>query len=85
MTWITEKDRRPSKRLRERFSKLSALAKSVGSSMMEVWTNGSGERMAETVLQIVQGIMDVLGNITESLRNAWDKERGRNIYHSEYR
>ena len=54
------------------FSKLSALAKSVGSSMMEVWTNGSGERMAETVLQIVQGIMDVLGNITESLRNAWD-------------
>lgn len=39
---------------------------------MEVWTNGSGERMAETVLQIVQGIMDVLGNITESLRNAWD-------------
>ena len=54
-------------------SELGALAKSVGSSMLEVWTNGTGTQILSTILQIVQGLLTTIGNIARQLDIAWNK------------
>ena len=48
-------------------SELGALAKSVGSSMLEVWTNGTGTQILSTMLQIAQGLLTTIGNIARQL------------------
>lgn len=55
------------------FSELGALAKSVGSSMLEVWTNGTGTQILSTMLQIAQGLLTTVGNIARQLDIAWNK------------
>lgn len=55
------------------FSSLGALAKSVGKSLLEVWTNGTGTQMLTTMLQIVQNILNTIGNIANQLNEAWNK------------
>jgi hypothetical protein len=54
-------------------SELGALAKSVGSSMLEVWTNGTGTQILSTMLQIAQGLLTTIGNIARQLDTAWNK------------
>ena len=54
-------------------SELGALAKSVGSSMLEVWTNGTGTQILSTMLQIAQGLLVTVGNIARQLDIAWNK------------
>lgn len=54
-------------------SELGALAKSVGSSMLEVWTNGTGTQILSTILQIAQGLLTTIGNIARQLDIAWNK------------
>ena len=54
-------------------SELGALAKSVGSSMLEVWTNGTGTQILSTMLQIAQGLLTTVGNIARQLNIAWNK------------
>lgn len=54
-------------------SELGALAKSVGSSMLEVWTNGTGTQILSTILQIAQGLLTTIGNISRQLDIAWNK------------
>lgn len=54
-------------------SELGALAKSVGSSMLEVWTNGTGTQILSTMLQIAQGLLTTIGNIARQLDIAWNK------------
>lgn len=54
-------------------SELGALAKSVGSSMLEVWTNGTGTQILSTMLQIAQGLLTTVGNIARQLDVAWNK------------
>lgn len=54
-------------------SELGALAKSVGSSMLEVWTNGTGTQILSTMLQITQGLLTTVGNIARQLDIAWNK------------
>ena len=55
------------------FSSLAELAKSVGKSIMEVWTNGTGTEMLSTMLQILQNIFKIIGNIASQLSKAWNK------------
>lgn len=55
------------------FSSLGELAKSVGQSMLEVWTNGTGEKMLVTMLQIAQDLFKIIGNIATKLNEAWNK------------
>lgn len=55
------------------FSSLGALAKSVGKSLLEVWTNGTGTQMLTTMLQIAQNILNTIGNIANQLNEAWNK------------
>lgn len=55
------------------FSSLGELAKSVGKSLLEVWTNGTGAQMLTTMLQIAQNILNTIGNIASQLNEAWNK------------
>ena len=54
------------------FSSLGELAKSIGSSFYEVWTNGTGTQTLQLVLQIVQNIFNTIGAIAEKLNEAWN-------------
>lgn len=54
-------------------SSLGTLAKDIGASMMEVWTNGTGEQMAERILEIFQGILNTVGNLATGLNEAWNQ------------
>lgn len=58
---------------RHMFSSLAELAKSVGKSIMEVWTNGTGTEMLSTMLRIFQNIFKIIGNIASQLSKAWNK------------
>ena len=55
------------------FSSLAELAKSVGKSIMEVWTNGTGTEMLSAMLRIFQNIFKIIGNIASQLSKAWNK------------
>jgi hypothetical protein len=55
------------------FNNLKSLAKDVGKSMLEVWTNGTGTQLLATTLQIVQAILTTIGRITGKLDEAWNK------------
>lgn len=55
------------------FSSLGTLAKSVGKSFVEVWTNGTGTQMLETMLRIAQNVLITIGNIASGFADAWNK------------
>lgn len=49
------------------------LVKSIGRSFLEVWTNGTGTQTLTLMLQILQGIFGLVGNIATGLEDAWNK------------
>lgn len=54
-------------------SGIAKLAKSVGKSLVEVWTNGTGTTMLETMLRIAQNALKTIGNIASGFADAWNK------------
>ncbi|HHD2785037.1 TPA: hypothetical protein ACOTHR_002564 [Clostridium perfringens] len=48
------------------------LIKSIGSSFLEVWTNGTGEEILVVILQILQNIFNIIGDIAITFANAWN-------------
>lgn len=52
---------------------LKELAVSVGKSLVEVWTNGTGTTMLETMLRIAQNVLKTIGNIASGFADAWNK------------
>lgn len=52
---------------------LKKLAKSVGKSLVEVWTNGTGTTMLTTMLKIAQNVLKTIGNIASGFADAWNK------------
>lgn len=54
-------------------SGLAKLAKSVGKSLVEVWTNGTGITMLTTMLRIAQNVLKTIGNIASGFADAWNK------------
>ena len=54
-------------------SGISKLAKSVGKSLVEVWTNGTGATMLTTMLRIAQNVLKTIGNIASGFADAWNK------------
>lgn len=54
-------------------SGIAKLAKSVGKSIVEVWTNGTGTQMLTTMLQIGQNVLKTIGNIASGFAKAWNK------------
>lgn len=54
-------------------SGIAKLAKSVGKSLVEVWTNGTGTTMLTTMLRIAQNVLKAIGNIASGFADAWNK------------
>ena len=54
-------------------SGIAKLAKSVGKSLVEVWTNGTGTTMLTTMLRIAQNVLKTIGNIASGFAEAWNK------------
>lgn len=54
-------------------SGIAKLAKSVGKSLVEVWTNGTGTTMLTTMLSIAQNVLITIGNIASGFADAWNK------------
>jgi len=52
---------------------LKKLAMSVGKSLVEVWTNGTGTTMLTTMLKIAQNVLETIGNIASGFADAWNK------------
>ena len=52
---------------------LKKLAVSVGKSLVEVWTNGTGTTMLTTMLKIAQNVLKTIGNIASGFADAWNK------------
>ncbi|MEG0133917.1 hypothetical protein [Clostridium sp.] len=48
------------------------LIRSIGHSFMEVWTNGTGEAILVIILQILQNIFNIIGDIGTTFANAWN-------------
>lgn len=58
------------------FTNVISLAKSIGSSFLEVWTNGTGEQFCTNILRLVAQIYNIVGDIAGAFKKAWD-ENGR--------
>ena len=54
-------------------SGIAKLAKSVGKSLVEVWTNGTGTTMLTTMLRIAQNVLKTIGDIASGFVDAWNK------------
>ena len=52
---------------------LKKLAVSVGKSLVDVWTNGTGTTMLTTMLRIAQNVLKTIGNIASGFADAWNK------------
>ena len=57
------------------FENMGSLAKSVGKSLLEVWSDGTGTKMLTTMLQIGQNVFKIIGNIARQLDVAWNKNK----------
>nr|DAE50723.1 MAG TPA: minor tail protein [Bacteriophage sp.] len=49
------------------------LIKSIGSSFLEVWTNGTGTKILTNILLIIQDILKFIGNVANTFATAWNK------------
>nr|DAR08323.1 MAG TPA: tail tape measure [Caudoviricetes sp.] len=50
---------------------IGGLIKEIGKSWLEVWTNGTGQAILETILRILQNIFNTVGDIAQSFTKAW--------------
>lgn len=59
--------------MKNAFYSVWGLIKSIGKSFADVWTNGTGTQTLALSLQILQGILNAIGNIASGLEDAWNK------------
>ncbi len=45
---------------------------SIGDSIAEVWTNGSGERFVGNIIMLFSDVLGIIGDVAQALKNAWD-------------
>lgn len=55
------------------FSSILDLLGAIGKSWLEVWTNGTGQKAVENMLQIMQNIFNIAGNLAAAFKNAWNE------------
>lgn len=59
------------------------LAKAIGKSFMEVWTNGTGQRFIENLLILLADVLNIIGDIAGAFKRAWeDNGRGTKLIQS---
>lgn len=62
------------------FNELKELAAAVAKSFYEVWTNGTGTELLDSLQRNLQNILLIIGDIAKSFREAWnDDGRGTQI------
>lgn len=54
------------------FTKVWELVQSIGKSLLEVWTNGTGQKIVENYLQFFTDIFDIIGGIADAIKLAWE-------------
>lgn len=59
--------------MKNAFISVLDLIGSIGKSWAEVWTNGTGQKVVENILQIMQNIFNLAGNLATALKNAWNE------------
>lgn len=59
--------------IQKSFNNLKSLTITIGSSLFEVWENGTGQQSVETILRILKEIVTIIGNIAKAFENAWKK------------
>lgn len=62
------------KSIKTSFESLQGLGSSIGSSIFEVWTNGTGQKTAEYILGIFENVVKTIGNIASAWDEAWKKD-----------
>ncbi|MGX7025875.1 phage tail protein [Vagococcus hydrophili] len=61
------------------------LAKAIGNSFMDVWTNGTGEKFISNILILLATMLNIVGDIAKAFRIAWDEnERGTKLIQSAF-
>lgn len=59
------------------------LVKSVGTSFMEVWINGTGQLFIENILKLLQTVFNIIGDVSKAFKDAWnDNGRGTELIQS---
>ncbi|MBP5362854.1 MAG: hypothetical protein J6Y71_07555 [Ruminococcus sp.] len=62
---------------------IKGLFDSIGESIAEVWTNGSGERFVGNIITLFSDVLGIIGDISLALKNAWDDgDRGTTLVQS---
>lgn len=56
------------------FTNVGTFAQSIGQSILDVWTNGTGQKISENFLQFFTDIFTIIGGIAEAWNNAWNSE-----------
>lgn len=59
--------------LKSALSEIWQLIKDIGKSFMEVWTNGTGQKVCENILKVLQTIFKIVGDIAKAFDIAWNK------------
>lgn len=59
--------------LKYALSEIWQLIKDIGKSFMEVWTNGTGKKVCENILKVLQTIFKIVGDIAKAFDIAWKK------------
>ncbi|WP_455797565.1 hypothetical protein [Clostridium butyricum] len=59
--------------LKYALSEIWQLIKDIGKSFMEVWTNGTGQKVCENILKVLQTIFKIVGDIAKAFDIAWKK------------
>lgn len=60
--------------LQRSFENLKGLGEAIAISFYNVWTNGTLQTTAETILGILENIIKVIGNVAEAWKNAWTED-----------
>lgn len=72
LAWDAEGDN-TLKAIKDTWGEILALIGAVGESVRKVWTNGTGQKSLELILQIVQNIVGTFGELAKGIREAWEE------------
>ena len=79
LAWDAQGDKTIGK-IKDTWSEILGLIHAVGDSIRTVWTNGTGQKSLELILEIVQHIVGTFGKLAKGIRKAWqENETGTRI------
>lgn len=58
--------------LKNAFEGIKSLGIAVFSSIFEVWTNGTGQKIVENILEMWTNVFNIVGDLSQALANAWN-------------